>query len=77
MIVSHMIQPHPTLFFMIANNNIYLMMTAMRITVFTYWFLGATYHAPVSTFLMEQWPEVSMIHGHGRKDAIHVHFLTF
>lgn len=76
-----MIQPHPILLFMMANNNIYLMMTAMRITVFTYWFLGATCHTPVSTFLMtflmEYWPEVSMIHGQGRQDAIHFHFLTF
>ena len=59
------------------NNNIYLMMTAMGITVFTYWFLGATCHTPVSTFLKEHWPEVSMIHGQGRQDAIHFHFLTF
>lgn len=53
------------------------MMTAMRIPVFTYWFLGATCHTPVSTFLKEHWPEVSMIHGQGRQDAIHFHVLTF
>ena len=53
------------------------MMTAMRITVFTYWFPGATRHTPVSTFLMAYWPEVSMIHGQGHQDAIHFHFLTF
>lgn len=53
------------------------MMTAMRITVFTYWFLRETCHALVSTVLMEYWPKVSMIHGQGRQDAIHFHFLTF